>query len=118
MPRHPGAQWQTLAPTHSPPFKHFCRQLAERHNRTKGQSSAAATATFDTSVRSADKLKTEARPSRITSDLNVEPIKGQPRKTQKKRPEPMVSTWNTSSWKHQTLDGAMFGPKPPVMVVT
>lgn len=28
MPCHPGAQWQVLAPTHSPPFRHFCRQLA------------------------------------------------------------------------------------------
>lgn len=30
IPCHPGAQWHVLAPTHSPPFRHFCRQLAER----------------------------------------------------------------------------------------
>lgn len=30
VPRHPGAQRQALSPMHSPPFKHFCRQLAGR----------------------------------------------------------------------------------------
>lgn len=33
MPCHPGAQWQTFEPTHSPPFRHFCRQLAERQKQ-------------------------------------------------------------------------------------
>lgn len=32
MPCHPGVQWQVLDPTHSPPFRHFCRQLAEGQN--------------------------------------------------------------------------------------
>lgn len=33
MPCHPGAQWQVFEPTHSPPFRHFCRQLAERQKQ-------------------------------------------------------------------------------------
>lgn len=37
MPCHPGAQWQVLGPTHSPPFRHFCKQLAA--NNTKRQTS-------------------------------------------------------------------------------
>lgn len=30
VPCHPGAQRQALALTHSPPFKHSCKQLAGR----------------------------------------------------------------------------------------
>lgn len=28
VPLQPGLQWQVFGPTHSPPFKHFCRQTA------------------------------------------------------------------------------------------
>lgn len=34
IPCHPAAQWHVLAPTHSPPFRHLCRQLAVEGDKT------------------------------------------------------------------------------------